>query len=288
MPGHSGNRVIEVPGEKQRDPSTGQSGKSIGLFDSGIGGLTVMKAVREALPGEDLIYFGDNARVPYGTKSPETINRYAGEITGFLLAREVKLLIVACNTMSAVARETISGRADIPVLDVIEAGARLACGLSQKKRIGVIGTQATINSGSYLRAIRRWDDQVQVISRACPLFVPLVEEGWLNHPAARLTAEEYLRPLLAWGIDALVLGCTHYPLLKPLLREVLGPGVALVDSAAAVAQNTRQKLAQLEILRNDERPGKTTCYCTEAPELFRTQGEAILGVGLAQVELVEL
>ncbi|MCX5853096.1 MAG: glutamate racemase, partial [Deltaproteobacteria bacterium] len=169
----------------------------IGVFDSGIGGLTVVRALMERLPFENIIYFGDTARVPYGVKSPETITRYAKEITQFLLQKDVKLLIVACNTMAAVAHEAVKDLSPVPVLDVIEAGARKASEESRSKHVGVIGTPATINSNAYARAIHRFAPDIRVFSKACPLFVPLVEEGWWNHPVTRLTAQEYLRPVIA-------------------------------------------------------------------------------------------
>ncbi|MDR1462579.1 MAG: glutamate racemase, partial [Azoarcus sp.] len=192
----------------------------IGVFDSGVGGLTVVRALMERLPLESIVYFGDTARVPYGVKSVATIEQYAAQIVDLLLRQNVKMLIVACNTMAAVALKTIATHADgIPIIDVIEAGARAAAdGLGG--RIGVIGTPTTINSNAYARRIHALSPGLRVYSQACPLFVPLVEEGWLDHPVTRLTAQEYLRPVLAEDIDSLVLGCTHYPLLKPLLRDV--------------------------------------------------------------------
>ncbi len=200
------------------------SSHPIGVFDSGIGGLTVVRALMERLPFENIIYFGDTARVPYGVKSPETITQYATEITNFLLQKDVKLLIIACNTMAAVAYQAVRGISPVPVLDVIDAGARKAASETHSKSIGVIGTPATINSNAYARAIHQHDPDIRVFSQACPLFVPLVEEGWWNHPVTRLTAQEYLRPVLAEHVDTLVLGCTHYPLIKPLLQEIAGPG----------------------------------------------------------------
>ena len=212
------------------DPS-----RPIGIFDSGVGGLTVVRALMERLPFENITYFGDTARVPYGVKSVETITGYAKQITEFLLKQEVKLLIVACNTIAAVAGETVRKIAPVEVLDVIDAGARRAAAETKSRNIGVIGTPATINSNAYARAIHRYDPQVRIYSQACPLFVPLVEEGWLDHPVTRLTAQEYLKPVLAEHIDTLVLGCTHYPLLKPLFEQLLGTEVRLVDSAEAMA-----------------------------------------------------
>jgi glutamate racemase len=207
----------------------------IGVFDSGLGGLTVARAIHRHLPSESTIYFGDTARVPYGPKSPETVRRYSLEIVEWLLDQSVKAIVVACNTSTAHALDALIGRASVPVLGVIEPGADAAVRASPRGPIGVIGTAGTVASGAYVRAIAARVPGVAVIQQACPLFVPLVEEGWFDHSATELVAREYLAPLLAEGIEALVLGCTHYPLLVPLLREVVGEGVALVDSAEETA-----------------------------------------------------
>ncbi|MDP2725086.1 MAG: glutamate racemase, partial [Syntrophales bacterium] len=216
----------------------------IGVFDSGIGGLTVVRALMERAPFENIVYFGDTARVPYGIKSVETITHYATQITEFLLRQEVKLLIIACNTMAAVAREAVASLSPVPVLDVIDAGAKSAVADPRTRSVGVIGTLATINSNAYARAIHRYAPDIRIFSQACPLFVPLVEEGWLDHPVTRLTAQEYLSPVLAEHIDTLVLGCTHYPLLKALLQDVVGPNIRLVDSALAMADITASLLQE--------------------------------------------
>jgi glutamate racemase len=259
----------------------------IGVFDSGIGGLTVVRALMERLPFEEILYFGDTARVPYGVKSVETITGYAGQITEFLLQRKVKLLIIACNTMAAVARPTVAERSPVPVLDVIDAGARAAVKATRAKTIGVIGPPATINSNAYARAIHGYDREMRIYSQACPLFVPLVEEGWFDHPVTRLTAREYLKPVLAEGIDTLVLGCTHYPLLKPLLQEEAGPEITLIDSAEAMAGITADLLAGSGLATpRREAPGYRY-FVTDVPYRFQTIGEQILGRTLANVELVK-
>src|SRR4051795_10474316 len=193
---------------------------SIGVFDSGIGGLTVAKEVIRQLPHESVIYFGDTARVPYGPKSPETVRRYSREIAGFLRAEGVKGIVIACNTATAHALSVLRDEMDMPVIGVVEPGARAAVAATRRGHIGVIGTVGTIKSGAYERAIRALDPDVLITARACPLFVPLVEEGWIDHEATRLIAQEYLEPMLAAEIDTLVLGCTHYPLIKDLLRDV--------------------------------------------------------------------
>lgn len=262
--------------------------RAIGVFDSGIGGLTVVRALMERLPFENIIYFGDTARVPYGIKSVETINRYALQITKFLIKKEVKLLIVACNTMAAVAFEAIKGVSPVPVLEVIGAGAAAAAARTKNKTIGVIGTPATVNSNAYARAIHRIDREVRVFSRACPLFVPLVEEGWLDHAATRLAALEYLRPVLAEGIDTLVLGCTHYPLLRPLIADIVGASVSLIDSAEAMAEIAAGLIVREKLGNPSETPPAYHFFVSDVPYRFQTIGESFLGRSLPHVEMVKL
>lgn len=257
----------------------------IGVFDSGIGGLTVVRALAARLPHEHIAYFGDTARVPYGVKSVETIAHYATQITTFLLDKQVKLLIVACNTMAAVASQAIRDLSPVPVLDVIDAGARAAVRATRSGRIGVIGTIATINSAAYTSAIHAHDAAVQVVPRACPLFVPLIEEGWLDHRVTRLTAEEYLIPLVQQDIDTLVLGCTHYPLLKPLLQEVVGGEVTLIDSADTVSEQAAALLAS-QALANPGTAVDYQYYVTDVPQRFQQVGERFLGRALAPVHVV--
>ena len=206
----------------------------IGVFDSGVGGLTVLQAIRKRLPGEDYLYLGDTARLPYGSKSPATVQRYALNAARHLVERGVKLLVVACNTASSYALDEVTAACPVPVVGVVEPGVRSALA-SGARRIGVIGTEGTVRSESYQRALRRADPRVTVEAAACPLFVPLAEEGWSDHPVTDLVAEHYLRPLLAGGIEALILGCTHYPLLRPSLERVAGPTLRLIDSATSVA-----------------------------------------------------
>jgi glutamate racemase len=263
-------------------------GRAIGVFDSGVGGLTVVRALMERLPLESIVYFGDTARVPYGVKSVATIEHFAAQITDFLLHQEVKMLIIACNTMAAVAAGVVTARAgDIPVLDVIEAGARAAVTESRNGRIGVIGTPTTVNSNAYARRIHALEPGLRVHSQACPLLVPLVEEGWLDHPVTRLTAQEYLRPVLAEEVDSLVLGCTHYPLLKPLLREVAGPGVRLVDSAITCAELAARRLREEGLAADDARLPRYRYIVTDVPLRFQTIGERFLGRSLGEVERVD-
>jgi glutamate racemase len=256
----------------------------IGVFDSGIGGLTVVRALMERLPYENIVYFGDTARVPYGVKSVETISRYTTEIAQFLLEKEVKLLVIACNTMAAVAAQTVKNLSPVPVLDVIDAGAALA---RHGKKIGVIGTPTTINSNAYARAIHQYAPESRIHSQACALFVPLVEEGWLDHEVTRLTAREYLKPLLAEHIDTLVLGCTHYPLLKPLLRQVVGGDVQLVDSAEAMAEQVAAVLAERNLAHPGPASPRYDFHVTDVPLRFQTIGERFLGRALNNVHVVK-
>ena len=260
----------------------------LGVFDSGIGGLTVARAVFERMPHESVIYFGDTARVPYGPKSPDTVRRYAGEILTYLLGRGVKALVVACNTISAHALDYLAERSPVPLVGVIEPGARAAVDATRSGNIGVIGTAGTIASGAYERAIKRLRPGAAVCARACPLFVPLVEEGWFDHPATELIAREYLEPLRRAGVDVVVLGCTHYPLLKPLLARVLGPDVRLVDSAEETARVVAQDLAQRKLAADSSRPPTHRFVVSDDEPHFRKVGARFLGEKLQHVEVVRL
>jgi glutamate racemase len=239
------------------------------------------------LPGEDLIYLGDTARVPYGTKSPRTVLRYALEAAAFLAERQVKMLVVACNTASSVALPALAERFNLPVIGVIEPGARKAVAVTRCGKVGVIGTEGTIKSGAYPQAIHALDPGIEVFSVPCPLFVPLAEEGWAEHRIAHLAAEEYLAPLLRQGIDTLVLGCTHYPLLKTTLRKVLGDGVELVDSAEETALMVAGPLGARDLFRRS-RPARPSFFVTDVPTRFERVGGSFLGSALHGVESVEL
>ena len=260
----------------------------IGIFDSGVGGLTVARAVMELLPNEPVVYFGDTARVPYGVKSPDTVARYAAQITRFLLGKKVKLLIVACNTMAAVALPAITSLSAVPVLEVIDAGAQSALAVSRSKRIGIIATPSTIASQAYEHALTRLGGpDVHTVAKACPLFVPLVEEGWLDHPATRLVAAEYLTPLLSQNLDTLILGCTHYPLLAPLLAEVVGPAIRLQDSATAVARRAAAILDEKGLRHAGPSP-RHSFHVTDMPHRFQEIGQRFLGREMEDVRLENL
>ena len=261
------------------------SGQAIGIFDSGVGGLTVLKEISNLLPAEDIIYLGDTARVPYGTKSPETVRQYAREAAAFLSGLGVKMLVVACNTASAVALDCLQEEFDIPVVGVIEPGAASAANLTRVDKVGVIGTEGTIKSDAYARAIKAHKPEIEVVSTACPLFVPLAEEGWAEHEIAGLAAGEYLKNV-SDGIDVMVLGCTHYPLLKNTLHKVLGDEVALVDSAVETAKVVKQQLAGKQSGR--ERSGSVRFYVTDVPTRFERVGKAFLGRDFGDVHQVSL
>jgi glutamate racemase len=261
--------------------------RAIGVFDSGIGGLTVLKEILRFLPGEELLYLGDTARVPYGTKSPGTVLRYALEAAAFLHRRQVKTLVVACNTASSVAIARLEERFNLPVIGVIEPGARKAVSVTRSGKVGVIGTEGTIRSGAYTRAIQALDPAIEVFTAPCPLFVPLVEEGWADHQVAHLAAREYLSPLVARGIDTLVLGCTHYPLLKTTLHQVLGPEVTLIDSAEETALLVGRLLGKNGALRSAA-PGWPRYFVTDDPARFEKVGGAFVGSLLQNVELVDI
>ncbi len=262
--------------------------QAIGIFDSGVGGLTVLKEIVKALPQEDTIYLGDTARVPYGTKSPETVTRYARQIAGFLVRRDIKLLVVACNTASAVSLETLEAELPIPVVGVIEPGARRAVAVTRSGRVGVIGTEGTIKSSAYTRAIKRLAPEIEVLTQPCPIFVPLAEEGWTDNEVARLTTVNYLQTLRDAGVDTLVLGCTHYPLLKKVIAEVMGPDVRLVDSAEETARTVADILAGRNLLRPATEMGNHHYYVTDVPAGFIKVGNRFLGGRLGDVYQVNL
>ena len=259
--------------------------RPIGVFDSGIGGLTVVRELQRQLPHESLIYFGDTARVPYGNKSPETVRRYAREIHDFLVGRGVKMVVVACNTASAHALEELQRTSPVPVEGVVGPGAKAAVDASRGGHIGVIGTAGTMRSGAYVRAIHALSPGAQVVQRACPLFVPLVEEGWLDHESTRLIAHEYLDPLKEQGIDTLVLGCTHYPLLKPLLLDVIGSEVKLIDSAEQTAAAVGRELVESKLEGLKDAQGHTHFVVSDAPDQFERVGATFLGDRVKDIEL---
>ncbi|MER3426674.1 MAG: glutamate racemase [Pyrinomonas sp.] len=268
----------------------------IGIFDSGVGGLTVYRALHERLPNERFVYLGDTARVPYGTKSLTTVERYAVENARFLARHGTKLLVVACNTASALALPAVRRAVSIPVVGVIEPGARLAVARSRRRRIGVIATEATVRSRAYATTIAHLAPDAHVIERSCPLFVPLAEEGWADTTVARLVAEEYLEDLRDSGIDVLVLGCTHYPILRRTIQQAVGEGIKLIESGEAVAEEVAQLLEERSLsarVKRDERERRLGddldhFYVTDAAERFARVAERFLGQAPTVLEAVEI
>ncbi len=258
--------------------------KPIGIFDSGIGGLTVYKAIRQAFPEEDLIYFGDTARVPYGPKSPNTIIEYSVQNARFLIQQGIKTLIVACNTSSSVALDALRDLTGIPIIGVIDPGSEVAVRATKSGRIGVIGTEGTVRSNAYSKAIKKLLPEAEVFSYACPLFVPIVEEGWQDHHIAKEVATHYLEELLKQKIDTLVLGCTHYPLLAETISEVVGTSVTLVDSAQAIAQY----LGVLLPPDRDGNAGKDSFFVSDNEQKFAALAGRILTKNPTMLKRVRL
>jgi glutamate racemase len=259
--------------------------RPIGVFDSGIGGLTVVKALRDLLPNENISYLGDTARVPYGPKSPETVQRYATELAGMLMKQDAKALVVACNTVSSVALPTLTKNFPVPVVGVIEPGARAALSVSRNRHIGVIGTRATIRSGAYEKALHAGDPNVQVSSQACPLLVPLIEEGLLYDPVTEQMILRYLEPLLAKEIDTLVLGCTHYPLLTGAIGRVLKRQIMIVDSARNCARAVEEMLDRQSLRAAPLNNGKLQVALTDAADNFLNVARDALQLSFGQIEL---
>ncbi len=256
-----------------------QNSAPIGIFDSGVGGLTVAREVMRNIPLERIVYFGDTARVPYGSKSKETIVRYSRQIIRFLMTQGVKAIVVACNTASAFALEEVKKEIAIPIIGVVQPGAKVACAATKNKKIGVIGTEGTVRSQIYTKVIQAWDPQIEVIGKACPLFVPLVEEGWLKDPVTDEVAYRYLKEIKEKDIDTLILGCTHYPLLRATVRKIMGEGVTLVNPAYETAVELKSLLQR----RNLENMGdggpeemKYQFFVSDAADKFKQFANSIL------------
>lgn len=261
---------------------------AIGIFDSGIGGLTVMAEMIKALPDEEMIYFGDLARTPYGSKSKETVVKFSCEIVQFLISQGVKAIVVACNTASASALEEVRQRVTVPIIGVILPGAQKAVMVTQTKRIGVIATRATIATGAYVKAIQSHDPQIHIISQPCPLFVPLVEEGWLDHVVTRKIAEEYLFPLKANKIDTLILGCTHYPFLRNVIQDVMGNEVTLINSAEETARSIKEILSNAGLLCTMRQDKRHRFYVSDEGTRFVELGEQFLKEKIRVITQIDL
>lgn len=242
--------------------------QAIGIFDSGVGGLTVVKEVMRQLPNENIVYFGDTARVPYGSKSKETIVRYSRQICKFLKTKNVKAIVVACNTASAIALDVLEQEIDIPIIGVVKPGATAAAEITKNKRIGLIGTEVTVKSGIYNEYLKNFDPEITIVSKACPLFVPLVEEGLLDDRITEDVASRYLHELQEYEIDSLILGCTHYPLLSPTLQRVMGEKVKLVNPAFETAKSLKGLLTEKDMLRTGNEPVQYQYYVSDAVNRF--------------------
>ncbi len=260
--------------------------RPIGVFDSGIGGLTVLKEIVKEMPSEGTIYLGDTARVPYGIRSSETVIRYSLENTRFLFSKDIKFLVVACNTASSVSLDKIKSVVPIPVIGVIEPGAKAAVKATRNRKIGIIGTEATVRSDSYARLIKTIDRNIEVSGLPCPLFVPLVEEGWTDGEITALIAEKYLKKIKNKDIDTLVLGCTHYPLLKKVISQVMGEGVSLIDSAVEVAKEVKTMLETSGLSREQKAKPPREFYVTDSPARFTQVGERFLENKIEHIELI--
>lgn len=260
----------------------------IGIFDSGIGGLTVVKKILSMLPNEKIIYFGDTARVPYGSKSNSTVIEYANQDAKFLYKKNVKLIIVACNTASSVALDNLRKEFDIPIIGMIEPGAKYALSKTKNGKIGVIGTHSTINNQAYSKKLKLLNSDVEVFEKACPLFVPLAEEGWTDHKATELIAEEYLEELIKKKIDTLVLGCTHYPVLTEVIQKVMGAEVTLIDSGTAAALEVEDYLNGIGLRNDSNQIGKHQYYVSDLPAKFKIIAERFLGTTLEHIEKIDI
>ncbi len=260
----------------------------IGVFDSGVGGLTVVREIMRNLPEERIVYFGDTARVPYGSKSKSTVLRYSRQIVRFLETRKVKAIVVACNTASALALDTIEKEIELPILGVVKPGAAVAVKTTRKKRVGVIATESTINSHLYRTLIQEEDPEITVFGKPCPLFVPLVEEGWTKDPITRQVACRYLGELLDKDIDTLIMGCTHYPLLRSLLREILGDRVALVNPAYETAQALKRMLESMDLRNSGGDGDKYRFFTSDAAERFDTFAGSILPCPVPPAEQIHI
>lgn len=276
----------------------GRSSAPLGVFDSGLGGLTVVRALRRALPHENIVYLGDTARVPYGTKGPDTVVKYALGCAKHLVGRGVKAIVIACNTVSAVAPERLRIELDLPVLSVIEPGARAAVAATRNHKIGVLATLGTVSSGAYVRAVSTLSTRAETTAQAAPLLVPLAEEGWTTGDVPRLAAERYLEPLARAGVDVVVLGCTHYPILRDVIEEaalrLIGPHARVVDSAHATAEDTARFLAERKLARVPSSPnasdarGTIRLLVTDLPRSFSEQASRFLGEDVGDVECIDL
>ena len=261
--------------------------RPIGVFDSGVGGLTVVKQIMKVLPHENIVYFGDTARVPYGTKSKEAVTKYSKQNVRFLRSKDVKAIIVACNTASSNSLDALRETFDIPLFGVVVPGVEEALRSTKNKRVGVIGTAGTVRSGAYERMLRERDAEIRIFSKACPHFVPLAEEGWTDNEVAHQAAKRYLTELVELGIDSLVLGCTHYPLLKRCIGTTVGEEIRLVDPAKATAQHMMAFLQEHDLLNETGQPGVKQFYLSDSTDTFRYICQKALKYGY-EAEIIDI
>lgn len=260
----------------------------IGVFDSGVGGLTVVKEIMRQLPGENLVYFGDTARVPYGTKSEATVCKYSKQIVKFLLTKQVKAIVIACNTASALAREELEAMVDVPIVDVVQPGAKMAAESTKNSKIGVLGTQSTIKSGIYERYLHQIDPELTVVSKACPLFVPLVEEGLLEDRITEDVVGRYLHDMKEYEIDTLVLGCTHYPLLRGVIGREVGDEVKLVNPAYETAKSLKEMLKEKELLASSGEESRHLFYVSDGADQFISFARSVLPRRVDDTSVVDI
>ncbi len=270
------------------DKGFNSDSKPIGIFDSGLGGLTVLKAVHALLPNENIVYFGDSGRAPYGNKSAETVLNYTLQDINFLCGMDVKMIVIACNTASACSLDVVREKYSIPVVDVVGAGAEAAVKATRSGNIGVIGTTATVRSGVYEHAVKSRMPQAEFHAKACPLFVPLVEEGWWGHEVTGTVAKEYLQSIKTFNVDTLVLGCTHYPYLENVIGTVMGDSVSLINSADAVAEKVKAELSARGLFTSQEERGKIEYYTSDSVEKFKELGSLFLGEPMEHAERVSV
>ena len=262
--------------------------KAIGVFDSGLGGLTVVRELIRKFPYEDIVYFGDTARLPYGSKSERVITEFSFQNTEFLMKHNIKLLVVACNTASSVSLSKLKKSFSLPILGVVEPGAEAAVKVTKNGRIGVIGTKGTIATRSYDKALKKIKPGIKIFSHACPLFVPLAEEGWINKDVTYRIAKEYLKPLKKKKVDTLILGCTHYPILKTVIAKVMGPEVKLIDSARATADTVKELLVKKDLISQVNQRGKYKFFVSDLHKRFVEVGKRFLGKNILQVKQITL
>jgi glutamate racemase len=262
--------------------------RPIGIFDSGVGGLTVVKEFMKIMPNENIVYFGDTARVPYGSKSQETVTKFAIQDVNFLKSKDVKAVVIACNTASATSLDALVEKFDVPIIGVIESGAQMAVNVTKNKKVGIIGTESTIASGAYSKMIKKLDSEVQVYPKACSLFVPIVEDGWVDTDVAYMVAEKYLNEIKSNGVDTIVMGCTHYPLLYNVIKKVMGDKVFLVNPAEKTAEAVKKILSDSGLRAENDNVAECKYYASDYIQKFESIGTKFLNRNVTCVQKVNI